>query len=318
VNFAGPFYRSGRAVLEACIAAGKVSYLDICDDADATLELLELHPAAQRAGVRALVGMGSSPGVTNVLVRAAVDALGSVDTVDIAWIVDVEDVGNAAIQHFWHIFGLVDGAGCRQPVARWEELSRRQVLFPDPVGERMVLELSHPEPLTVPRFLPVDRVRNFGGVAPEDALVVCWALARLGADAGQTISIDGKSHPVTNLASALYERYREERRPARYLGSGLVIDVHTNGNGYRFESGDSTTMEEATGTPAAAGILLLLAGEGPASGVFAPECLDPARFFPTLGQVSRSTGSLKVWRLVGGMPTERLRVRELIATRAPA
>jgi saccharopine dehydrogenase-like NADP-dependent oxidoreductase len=77
-------------------------------------------------------------------------------------------------------------------------------------------------------------------------------------------------------------------------------------------------MEEATGTPAAAGILLMLAGEGPSSGVFAPECLDPKTFFSTLGQVSRSTGSLKVRRLVDAMPAEPLRVRDLIGARAPA
>jgi saccharopine dehydrogenase (NAD+, L-lysine-forming) len=310
INCAGPFYRTGTAVLDACID-GQTDYLDICDDADATLTLLERDEAARSAGVHALIGMGSSPGVTNVLVRAAVDALGRADEVDIAWVVDIEDVSNAAIQHFWHIFALVDDEGRRRPVAAWEDLSTRTVDFPTPLGVRTLLELSHPEPLTIPRFLPVGRVRNFGGIAPDDALFVSWALARMGADGAERVVVDGTEHQVPDVAVELYAGYRSRRTTSDYLGGGLHIDVHTGGNGFRFASGDSMSMEESTGTPAAAGALMMLAGEVPEPGVFAPECLDPAAFFRTLGSVSRSSGSLSLHRLVDGAPTERLRIRDL-------
>lgn len=316
-NFAGPFYLTGGAVLDACIDIG-VHYLDICDDADATLELLARHEAAASAGVRALVGMGSSPGVTNVLARAAVDALRTpAPTVDISWVVDVEDVSDAAVEHFWHIFGQIDGDGSRHPVPAWEDLRTKEVEFPAPIGTRTVIELSHPEPITLPRFLDVAVVRNHGGVTPDDALVVCWALARLGADRPETIDIGGRDTSLSAVARAMYERYRENRRPAGYLGGGLVIDVHVDGDGYRFSSGDRTSMEESTGTPAAAGILLMLSGQdGLAPGVSAPECLNPASFFSSLGRVSRSSGSLKLRRLQSGEPTESLRIRDLF--RAPA
>lgn len=316
-NCAGPFYRTGAAVLDACIDA-RTDYVDICDDADATLVLLERDEAARAAGVRALIGMGSSPGVTNVLVRAAVDALGGADSVDIAWVVDVEDVGNAAIQHFWHIFALVDQAGVRQPVASWESLSTRSVEFPEPLGTQTLLELSHPEPITVPRFLPVGRVKNFGGIAPDDALYVSWALARIGADGAAEIEIDGVTHAAPDVGVALYSAYRSSRAKTPYLGGGLVIDVHTNGDGYRFASGDSSSMEYATGTPAAAGVRMMLAGQVPDPGVFAPECLKPADFFPLLGRVSRSSGSLSLHRLVAGAPTDRIRIRDLFSREAAA
>jgi saccharopine dehydrogenase-like NADP-dependent oxidoreductase len=312
-NFAGPFYRTGAAVLDACITTG-TDYMDICDDADATLELLGRDDSARAAGICALLGMGSSPGVTNVLVRAAVDALGAADEVSINWTVDVSDVGAAAAQHFWHIFALVDGTGTRQPVASWDRLSRRRVTFPDPLGDCTVLEFSHPEPITIPRFLPVDSVRNFGGIWPDDALFVSWALARLGADGGSEISVDGATHLLPDVAEALYERYRREREPTPYRGGGLVVDVRRGEDGYRFASGDSTSMEESTGTPAAAGILMLLRGEDLDSGVLAPECLQPSQFFPTLGSVSRSTGSLALHRLHDGELGERIRIRDLITS----
>jgi saccharopine dehydrogenase-like NADP-dependent oxidoreductase len=312
-NFAGPFYRTGAAVLDACIDAG-CDYLDICDDADATLELLALDGAAKAAGVRALIGIGSSPGVTNVLVRAAVDALGHADEVNLCWIVDVADVNAAALQHFWHIFSPVAADGSRRPVPAWDELNLRSADFPAPLGNRLVVELSHPEPITLPRFLDVDLVRNYGSIVPEDTLVVNWSLARLGAFGGKgaEVEVGGVEVGIPAVASALYAHYLETRVPSEYLGGGLVVDVWRGEDGIRFASADKTSMEESTGVPAAAGILLMLEGGPERTGVMAPECIDPSEFFPALGRCSRSTGSLGAYRLENGAQGEKIRIRDLL------
>jgi hypothetical protein len=318
-NFAGPYYRTGGAVLEACIDAGS-DYLDICDDADATLELLALDEAAKAAGVRALVGMGSSPGVTNVLVRVAVDALGRADEVDLSWVVDVADVNHAALRHFWHIFSPVAADGSHRPVPAWEELNLRTASFPAPLGNRLVIELSHPEPITVPRFLDLDVVRNYGSIVPEDTLVVNWALSRLGAfgGAGAEVELGGEATgiPIPSVAAALYERYLQTRQPTPYLGGGLVVDVWNGEDGIRFASADESSMEESTGIPAAAGIVLMLAGGPDGAGVIAPECLEPADFFAALGRTSRGTGSLGAYRLENGAQGEKIRIRDLLQTRS--
>lgn len=313
-NFAGPYYRTGTAVLEACIDAG-CDYLDICDDADATLAMLERDEAARAAGVRALVGMGSSPGVTNVLVRAARDWLGEADEVSLNWVVDVADVNAAALQHFWHIFAPVDADGSRRPVPAWEELSLRTANFPEPLGERMVIGLSHPEPVTIPRFLGIETVRNYGSIVPEDSLVVNWALARLGASDGDRLPVGSTEVPIPALASELYQRYLRTRDPTEYLGGGLVVDVWSGEEGVRFSSADKTSMEESTGVPAAAGIALMLEGGPEEAGVMAPECLDPGEFFPHLGRSSRGTGSLGAYRLWGNEEGVRIRIRDLLKTR---
>lgn len=311
-NFAGPYFRTGAAVLRSCIEAS-CDYLDICDDADATLTLLDLDAEASRAGIRALVGMGSSPGVTNVLVRAAHDFLGGADRVEINWVVDVADVHQAALQHFWHIFAPVDSNGTK-PVPAWEELERRRVEFPEPLGEQMVIGLSHSEPITVPRFLGVDDVRNFGSIVPTDVLVVNWALARLGAGGDGTATAAGSEHQVSDLARSLYDGYLSSRERSRYLGGGLVVDVHNGTEGLRFASADEASMDESTGVPAAAGILLMLEGGPERTGVIAPECLEPAEFFPALGRASRGTGSLGAFELKDGEATERIRIRDLLAS----
>ena len=311
-NFVGPYYRTGCKILDACIAEG-TDYIDICDDADATLDLLKREGEAHKAGISALIGMGSSPGISNVLARTAVDAMGGeVETIDISWIVDVADVGMTAAQHFWHIFSAVDSSGKSSVVPSWEDIEMRQVEFPLPLGEHTLLRLSHPEPITMPRFLKVGRVSNYGGLAPADAQTVSWALARLGGGTQDELPLNGQSTSISEIAGELYERYRAERAPTPYLGGGLVVEVKTNGEGYRFESGDIVSMEESTGTPAAAGIKLMLESELSEPGVFAPECLRPKNFFPALAAVSRKSGSLTLHRLEGGKPTERLRIRDLI------
>lgn len=315
VNLAGPYYRTGTAVLEACVDAG-CDYLDICDDADATLAMLAMDEAVRAAGVRALVGMGSSPGVTNVLVRAARDWLGDADEVALAWVVDAADVNDAALQHFWHSFAPIDPDGRRQPVPAWDELRLRTVDFPAPLGEQMVIELSHPEPITIPRFLEIETVRNFGSIVPQDSLVVNWSLARLGAaTAEERLAVDGSEVPVPALALDLYKRYLATRDPTEYLGGGLVVDVWSGEEGVRFASADKLSMEESTGVPAAAGTLLMLDGGPEEAGVFAPECLDPAEFFPRLGRCSRGTGSLGAYRLWGSEEGVRIRIRDLLKTR---
>ena len=114
----------------------------------------------------------------------------------------------------------------------------------------------------------------------------------------------------------MFSNYRDTRPPAPRIGSGLQIDVHTDGNGLRFAAGAVTPMEEATGVPAAAGLIMLLDGEVTDTGVLAPESLSPAAFFSALRLVSLGGGGLEVHRLVDGQLGERVRIRDLVASHA--
>lgn len=304
-NMAGPYYKTGFAILDASIRT-RTDYIDICDDADVIIPMLERDAAAKEAGTTALLGMGSSPGTTNILIRAAVDYLGSVDDVDISWIVDTGDLTEAATRHFWHCFNLVERDGTVHAVRTWENLDRKAVEFPSPVGSQTVVRLSHPEPITVPRFLPVKRASNFGGIAPEEALMTSWTLAHI-ADAQQG------GGDLTDMAATLFRRYRERLVGAPRIGSGMMIDVHTNGNGLRFAAGNEGAMDDATGVPAAAGAILMLEGDVTEKGVISPEVVGPADFFRVLRRVSEGGGGLGLYRLENGRTGERLRIRDLIA-----
>lgn len=306
-NLAGPYYRTGTTVLDAAIRTG-THYLDICDDADVTIPMLQRSGNAGSAGITAVVGMGSSPGTTNVLIRAAVDYLGPVEDVEICWTVDVSDLTDAAVRHFWHCFNLVEPDGTTHPVPTWEELDIREVDFPGTVGRQLVARLAHPEPITAPQFLPVTRAANYGAVTPLEAMRVAWALA-YAVDPTRDPDNAARLDDAVRVLSA----YRDTRPEAPRIGSGLQIDVHTAGNGLRFSSGATTPMEEATGVPAAAGLLMLAEGQIEKRGVSTPECLSPAEFFAALRRVSLGGGGLELHRLVAGVPTERVRIRDLIS-----
>ncbi|ESV58613.1 saccharopine dehydrogenase family protein [Mycobacteroides abscessus MAB_082312_2258] len=92
LNTVGPYFRFGLTVLRTAIEA-RTHYLDICDDWEPTLQMLGLDETARAHGVCAVIGMGASPGISNLLAATAAAELDEVDDVYTAWPVDVGDRG---------------------------------------------------------------------------------------------------------------------------------------------------------------------------------------------------------------------------------
>src|SRR5512133_4178565 len=68
-------YRVNLAAMEAALAAG-AHYVDLGGLFHVTLEQLELDVRFREAGLLAVLGMGSTPGKTNVMAARAVELLG--------------------------------------------------------------------------------------------------------------------------------------------------------------------------------------------------------------------------------------------------
>jgi saccharopine dehydrogenase (NAD+, L-lysine-forming) len=305
VNLTGPYYTLGPIILDAAIEAG-TNYLDICDDADATELLLQRDEAAKAAGVTALIGMGSAPGTTNVLVRLALDALPAGDaSASITWCVDAKDMVGAVVPHFAHSFSTAVPEFGGTP--GWELLAPERVSFPEPVGEQLVVTLSHPEVLTLPRFTRVTKAHNKGGLIPEDFTHLGWSVSRLPDGPNRTASM----HTIFEAALAGHS----EREP---VGSGLIVDVRVGSDGISFLSGGQMSQDDATGTPAAAGSLVALQGKVPGPGVVSPEVLEPADFFTALRDVSAGGGGMTAYRTRDGEIVEHVRIRDLLTLSAVA
>ena len=86
LNAVGPYIKFGVPILESIIEAG-VPYVDVCDDHDATEELLKLNDKAKEAGVPALICLGTTPGTTNMQAKLAAEMLDDIDVLKICWAV---------------------------------------------------------------------------------------------------------------------------------------------------------------------------------------------------------------------------------------
>lgn len=292
VNCIGPFYRFGAPLLAAAIRAG-VTYVDVCDDLDATRAQLELDEAAQAAGVCALIGMGNSPGFANVLVRYAADhLLDVVHSVDIMHIHGGEPAeGAAVLKHRIHAMTsdvplFIDGEF--RTVRMLEPSGAEFVVATDfrDVGTYPVYPYPHPETITLPRHLPgLRRATNLGVVFPLSYFAMTQDLVRAGAASTEPVTVDGTAVvPLEfTVAHLIAERPRllaeaGVRGPAgclKIVVGGTVADAPGEHTVVFSLSSGSMGAGEGTGIPAALGALGLLAAPGP-PGVHPPEAIvDP-------------------------------------------
>lgn len=294
LNTAGPFYRFGREVLSAAIAT-KTNYLDICDDWEPTLEMLDLDDAAREAGVTAVIGMGASPGTSNLLAMLAMDQCDTVDRVLTAWragglprLAPGEPIPepNAALLHWMH--------NCTEPIKIWRDgglvdawaLEEITAAYPG-WGEDAVWVCGHPEPLTLPRVRPEVR-ESLNVMTSRRGLMA--AMIRL-AGRIKTGELD-----VRGASKALFGEPNVYGRAAGPEPGLPVLFAMAEGtkNGKRIRVGTrplavpNLNMGEMTGIPLAVATLMMARGQVDKPGVHGPEgAIDAKTYFHDLAEFAR-------------------------------
>lgn len=302
VNCVGPFYRFGPPTLRAAIQAG-VPYVDVCDDLDPTREMLTFFDDAHAAGVPALIGMGNSPGLANVLVRYCADhLLETVTAVDIMHIHGGEpSEGAAVLKH--RIHAMVSDV----PV--WQDAAMRSVRMLEDSGAAYVTDVDfrdvgtypvypypHPETITLPVHLPgVRRVTNRGVVFPLSYFDMTAELVRAG-----TPVDDAVAQLIAHRPSLLAESC--VTGPAGCLRVDIAGTIGGEEHRIVFSlSSQGSGAAEGTGIPAALGALLMARGAITTPGVHPPEAVvDPVamltlanELLPALG-VAGTSGLLPI------------------------
>lgn len=298
LNTTGPFYRLGVPVLEAAIDAG-THYLDICDDWEPTLEMLALHERAVDAGIVAVVGMGASPGLSNLLARLAARELDEVDDLYTAWPVDVPGGAEdevvrgpdgrptaAAVHWMLQISGTIRLLRGGRPVDE-PPLQPVPLHFPGE-GEGTAYTVGHPEPLTLAGSLRVRgasanlMVITPGAVAFLDGLRKDIDRGRLSLEQAAASAAD------PGIARTLKAGLQSRRWP----GPGQLPSFFALATGTR--DGERTTvsarltsalhgMASWTGIPLALAARQLLTGTLSEPGVHPPErVVDPDALFADL------------------------------------
>ena len=291
LNTAGPFFRFGVPVLAAAIRA-QCHYLDICDDWEPTEDMFALHEHALRAGRSAIIGIGASPGISNILAVIAARELDVTHEIVTGWNIDGarseqppgHEPGAALVHGLRQMTGTIRVVRAGKPHDE-RPLSRAVLDYPG-LGRRPARTFGHPEPLTLLASCPrlessvnvthgsrstLAAVRAVARAADRNLLsrdralrALSWLEAHAPAPSRAKLFRPGRLPPLFALAKGL-----REGRPAS-AGAALCRVP-------------GTTMGALTGVPLAAALELLLAGKVTRSGVLAPEtALDPGGFLSAL------------------------------------
>ena len=280
-NLAGPNFRNAVNVVRAAIAAG-VSVVDVSDDFAATLEILDLHGEAKKAGITVVLGLGASPGVTNILAREGANKLDRVDEVHTSWVMRGSDAGGPALaQHL--LYSLPDRAfvfeNGEMHVVRPFVDGRETIEYPE-LGPVEVFHIGHPEPLTLSRF--IEGVRYADDKATFLPAEVNRWIVDLGRAARQLepVCVDGV--PVDGVAFAaalLYERCKAMTEVSQTGALRAEVVGELEGRRTRMIYTAAGRIGIGTGVPAAIGASLLAIGKIRKRGVYPPEaCIEPEWF----------------------------------------
>lgn len=295
LNCTGPFYRFAPQILKAAIES-HISYVDICDDADATLALLEMDESAKAADLTCIIGMGCSPGLTNLLAKWADDHfLDETESIDIFHIHGGEQSeGEGVVAHRLHCMSIpvpVYMEGELRTVDYFGEdgFSLEQEFCFPLIGKVRLYPYSHPEQLTLPRSIRCRRVTNKGAVLPPAYYQLTRDLCRLGlARQEPLIRIGEHSISPREFSSAYLVRERERILDETWNGPGCgCVSVIVKGKKDQNEHevrfhlpSQGRGLGEGTGIPAAIGVHLLLQSKISRKGVLTPEeSINPLDFF---------------------------------------
>jgi saccharopine dehydrogenase (NAD+, L-lysine forming) len=303
LNCVGPFYKSVKLILRAVIESG-INYVDVCDDVDVTLEILEMDEDARKAGISVLIGMGSSPGATNLLAKFAADnLLDETDSIDIFHAHGGEPFeGEGVIGHRFHCMSIdipMYLNGELKYVKYFEEdgIALRQTFDFPVLGKNIQLyPYPHPEQVTLPRYIKVNQVTNKGTVIPDAYYELTRELCRLGLASRETLMVKGQSVAPADFATAYIIRERERILKQTNFGSqrgccSVVVKGKKDGNyqEYRFHmASGSQALGEGTGIPAAIAVILMQQGKVAGKGVYPPEGgVNPVDFIDLISKVMK-------------------------------
>ncbi len=290
------------AVMQACLQTG-TSYTDMGGLFFVTRKQLELHEQFEEAGISAVLGMGSAPGIPNIQARYAADRLDTIDTIRIYD--GIKPPAPNDVRFTYSVPTIVDELTLEPMVYRDGEFKACEPLtefedycFTSPLGILPMHLSLHSEVATLPISFKDKGVKecffkiNYWGMAKE-VVEKIRVLAEFGFGGWESVEVDGKPVVPRDLMIAMLSTYvppiTEFLAPPLRKPPDWVKEIVTEVSG--FKDGKATTYRLGALTckgalptgvaPAVAAIWLAEKRIPP--GVYPPELvLDPIPFFKEL------------------------------------
>jgi len=295
-------YYTNLAVMDACLKAG-VHYTDMGGLFHTTRKQLEFHDRFAAAGISAILGMGSAPGVPNIQTRYAADRL---DTIESIKIFDgIKPPPPDDVRFTYAVPTIVDELTVEPMVFENGEFVAKPPLsdfedywFAPPLG-LLPMHLSlHSEVATLPVTFEGKGVKecffkvNYWGMAKKTVEKV-RVLAEFGFDGKEPVEVQGNSFVPWELMVSMLSGYvppitdflaPPKTKPPDWAKE-IVTEIHGTKDGkvVTYRMGTLTCKGALpTGVAPAIGAIWLAEGRVEA-GVYPPEaCLDPEPFFKEL------------------------------------
>ena len=300
------WYQTNLNVMDACLRAG-AHYVDLGGLFDTTLKQITHHEEWEKAGLNATIGLGSTPGLTNVASAAGSAKLDMVETIDIycSW-------GNTLTkQPGWPSYSIrtaldefsqepvmwLDGKYAKQPLFSGERI----VTMRQPVGQVTAYYVKHSEPATLGKYVGKGcRNVTFRIGFPATDLATLRTLTSLGFGSQEAVQVGTSRVSPLDFLTAMYktavERGRRSPPPHKeYEYDAFKIDVHgTRGKSPATTTYNIITWNDAengipssrdTSVPPSIAAYWQVTGRIKKPGVYPPEAtIDPGPFFVELGK----------------------------------
>ena len=289
INTTGPFFKFGLPILKAAIET-TTHYFDICDDWEPTEKMLLMNNNEKSSKITGIIGLGASPGLTNILAYLAILELDEVSKVYTGWNISgakpeeksSQKGVNAAMVHgieqvTGHVKVFNNG---KYEMAR--PLKEVIVNYPE-IGEKRAYIFGHPEAISFPYHYPNIKdslnlmhggekglvgILKFIRLLIEIKLISKNMAARIFTFLDNSTSSELKKNDISVLPSVY--GYAEGKKGDKNFSVGVTFD----------DSIQNLSMGEATSLPLACGVKMFLDGVILQRGIHAPESgiIDPKIF----------------------------------------
>ena len=289
INTTGPFFKFGLPILKAAIET-TTHYFDICDDWEPTEKMLLMNNDEKSSKITGIIGLGASPGLTNILAYLAILELDEVSKVYTGWNISgakpeekssQKGINAAMVHGIEQVTGHVKvfNNGKYEMVRPLKEI---MINYPE-IGERVAYIFGHPEAISFPYHYPNIKdslnlmhggekglvgILKFIRLLIEIKLISKNIAARIFTFLDNSTSSELKKNDISVLPSVY--GYAEGKKGDKNFSVGVTFD----------DSIQNLSMGEATSLPLACGVKMFLDGVILQRGIHSPESgiIDPKIF----------------------------------------
>jgi lysine 6-dehydrogenase len=299
------WYELNIKIMPIAIDLG-VHYSDLGGFYDYTLEQLKHDKNAKDAGVTCVLGIGSSPGITNVCGAAGAKRLDTVRDISIycSWGTKVKS--DAAAFPTYSIRTVLDEITQEPGIVENGEKKKvpalsgmKEVVMPEPSGKVVAHYIKHSEPATMADFIGKGTKNvSFRIGFPANDFSTFKTLAQLGFGSTEKINVGGLLASPKDFITAMYLKSVEASREAVQSVEDfdyfrIDVDGTKDGADARVTYYVKTWNDLEKGLPSARDTSVppsivaswLVNGKIDKRGTLPPEaCIDPETFFKELGK----------------------------------